>query len=122
MLFRAQTPFTALGVHCLGSSGGGVHRWGHYFLRARLGLRGQRVWGGGNRMKTLNTKCTPAAAPVYVCRAPFNTSAPTGGWAGVPQGCIGRGGGTAPPPPLQGAQPMPGHCLPDAKCQPQRQL
>ena len=26
-------------------------------------------------------------------------------------------GGTAPPP-LQGAQPTPSHCLPDAKCQP----
>ena len=30
-----------------------------------------------------------------------------------PQGCIGRGGGT--PPPLQGAQPMPNHCPPDAR-------
>ena len=28
-------------------------------------------------------------------------------------------GGEVPPPPLQGAQPMPSHCLPDAKCQPQ---
>ena len=26
-------------------------------------------------------------------------------------------GGVAPPPPLQGAQTMPSHCLPDAKCQ-----
>ena len=27
-------------------------------------------------------------------------------------------GGTAPhPPPSQGAQPMPSHCLPDGKCQ-----
>ena len=33
---------------------------------------------------------------------------------GRDQGCIGRGG---PPPPLQGAQPVPGHCLPDDKCQ-----
>ena len=33
-----------------------------------------------------------------------------------------RGGGTPPPPPLQGAQPMPSHCLPDAKCQLQRHL
>ena len=30
--------------------------------------------------------------------------------------------GGAPPPPLQGAQPVPSHCLPDAKCQPQRHL
>ena len=28
-----------------------------------------------------------------------------------------EGGEVTPPPPLQGAQPMPGHCLPDAKCQ-----
>ena len=32
------------------------------------------------------------------------------------QGCIGRGGGT-PPAPLEGTQPMPSHCPPDAKCQ-----
>ena len=38
------------------------------------------------------------------------------------QECIGRGGGTPPPPPLQGAQPMPSHCLPDGKCQPQWHL
>ena len=37
-----------------------------------------------------------------------------------PQGCIGRGG--APPPPIQGAQPMPSHCPPGAKCQPQWHL
>ena len=35
---------------------------------------------------------------------------------GVMQGCMGRGGG-APPPPLQGAQPMCSHCLPDGNCQ-----
>ena len=35
------------------------------------------------------------------------------------EGCIGRGGVTAHPPPLQGAQPMPSHCLPDAECQSQ---
>ena len=34
---------------------------------------------------------------------------------GVGQGCIGRGGGY--PPPLQGAQPMPSHRLPDGKRQ-----
>ena len=40
-----------------------------------------------------------------------------------PQGCIGRGGGTPcvthpapPPPPLEGAQPIPSRCLPDSKC------
>ena len=43
-----------------------------------------------------------------------------GGLGGGPQGCIGKGGGN--PPPLQGAQPMPSHCLPDAKCRPQRHL
>ena len=37
-----------------------------------------------------------------------------------PQGCIGRGGGTHPP--LQGAQLMPSHCPPDAKCPPQWHL
>ena len=37
-------------------------------------------------------------------------------------GCIGTVGGNPPSPPLQGAQPMPSHCLPDAKCQPQRHL
>ena len=31
-----------------------------------------------------------------------------------PQGCITRGGRYPPPP--KGAQPMPSHCLPDAKC------
>ena len=31
------------------------------------------------------------------------------------QGCIGTGG--SPLAPLQGAQPMPSHCLPDGKCQ-----
>ena len=44
----------------------------------------------------------------------------TGGGAlrkrGGGQGCIGRGG-EVPIPPLQGAQPMPSHCLPDGKCQ-----
>ena len=46
---------------------------------------------------------------------------------------VGAGGGPAPgtcwkgvrsppPPLLQGAQPMPSHCPPDAKCQPQRHL
>ena len=38
-----------------------------------------------------------------------------GGWG---QGCIGTGGG----PPPQGAQPMPSHCLPDAKYKLQRHL
>ena len=33
-----------------------------------------------------------------------------------------RGGGQPPPPHLQGAQPMPSHRLPDAKCQPQWHL
>ena len=41
--------------------------------------------------------------------------------AGLGQGCIGRGG-EVPPPPLQGAQPMPSHCPPDAKCQPKWHL
>ena len=36
-----------------------------------------------------------------------------------PQGCIGKAGH---PPPLQGAQPMPSHCPPNAKCQPQWHL
>ena len=46
---------------------------------------------------------------------------------GHPQGCLGRGGGT-PHPPIGshrlgiGAQPMPSHCPPDAKCQAQRHL
>ena len=31
------------------------------------------------------------------------------------QGCIGRGGGVPPPPPLQGTQPMPSHCLPNSR-------
>ena len=35
-------------------------------------------------------------------------------------GMLWKGGGV--PPPLQGAQPMPSHCLPDAKCQLQRHL
>ena len=39
------------------------------------------------------------------------------GWG---QGCIGRGG--APPSPLQGAQPTPSHCPPDAKCRAQWHL
>ena len=35
-----------------------------------------------------------------------------------PQGCIGKGGGGGHTPlPLQGAQPMPSHYPPDAKCQ-----
>ena len=33
-----------------------------------------------------------------------------------------EGGATPPPPPLQGPQPTPSHCLPDAKCQPQWHL
>ena len=31
-------------------------------------------------------------------------------------------GGEVPPPSLQGAEPMPSHCPPDAKCRPQRRL
>ena len=31
-------------------------------------------------------------------------------------------GGRYPPPPLQGAQPLPSHCPPDAKCQLQQPL
>ena len=48
-----------------------------------------------------------------VTRAPVHVT----GHSGVTQTqrCIGRGGGT--PPPFQGAQPMPSHCLSDAKCQ-----
>ena len=38
------------------------------------------------------------------------------GEGGSEQGCIGMGGGT-PPFPLQGAQPMPSHCLPNAERQ-----
>ena len=33
-----------------------------------------------------------------------------------------EGGGQPPPPNLQGALPMPSHCLPDGKCQPQWHL
>ena len=36
-----------------------------------------------------------------------------------PRGRDALEGGEPPSPPLQGAQPMPSHCLPDAKCQPQ---
>ena len=48
------------------------------------------------------------------------------GGGGVASGCVkntGGGGGRDAlegggyPPPLQGAQPMPGHCIPGAKCQ-----
>ena len=42
------------------------------------------------------------------------------------QGGVGSGDGMGcrmdwkpPPPPLKGPQPMPSHCLPDAKCRPQ---
>ena len=46
--------------------------------------------------------------------APFSTEV-------CPQeGMHWKGGG--PPPPLQGAQPMPSHCPPDTKCQPQWHL
>ena len=45
------------------------------------------------------------------------------GWGvgGGTQGCTRRGGGI-PPPPSQGARPMPNHCFPDAKCQLQCRL
>ena len=40
--------------------------------------------------------------------------------ANPPQGCIATGGRS--PTPLEGAQPMPSHCLPDRNCQPQWHL
>ena len=48
------------------------------------------------------------------------------GGGGIPPPCVtfrlvGRGGEPRHPT-LQGAQPMPSHCLPDAKCQPQWHL
>ena len=48
---------------------------------------------------------------------------PRRGFDGAPPGagCIGRGA-EPPPPPLQGAQPTPSPCPPDAKCQPQWHL
>ena len=52
---------------------------------------------------------------------PQRDACPGHGIAGEAQGCVGRGGG-CPRPPLQGAQPRPSHCPPDAKCQPQWHL
>ena len=40
-----------------------------------------------------------------------NSASPAPPPPSPPEGCIGRGGGT-----FQGAQPMPSHCPPDAKC------
>ena len=43
------------------------------------------------------------------------------GTSGCQQTCIGEGERHLPPP-LEGAQPMPSHCPPDANCQPQWHL
>ena len=60
------------------------------------------------RPPRLHPLLAPQSTPLHAeqCRTP------------PPPGCIGRREGT-PPPPLQGAQPMPSHVLPDAKWQPQ---
>ena len=68
------------------------------------------------------------AVPVCVGRA---RPGPGGGVQGTGSGTVGgegggqgmhwKGGGT-PAPPLHGAQPMPSHSPPDAKCQPQWHL
>ena len=47
---------------------------------------------------------------------------PPGGGGGSGTRWRGGGGGRSPPPRLQGAQPMPSHCSPDGKCQPQWHL
>ena len=51
--------------------------------------------------------------------APFDNSSSLG-WGG--RGRDALQGGGYPPPPLEGAKPVPSHCLPDAKCQAQWHL
>ena len=46
----------------------------------------------------------------------------SGGGVGGEGGSDHWKGGGVPPPPLQGAQPMPSHCPRDAKCRLQRHL
>ena len=105
---------------------------------------GQRQWRSANRRRRLQTRPTnprrhakapppPHRAPVTgLCGggvskglappAPARPSRPPPLPTRLPdcQGRIGTGGGT--PPPLQSVQPMPSHCPPDAKRQPQWHL
>ena len=72
------------------------------------GCRGRGLlWGGCCEMGTVPGGCIGTAVHRRRRRG------------GGTQGCIGRGGGYPPPATLQGAQPLPSHCPPDAKCQPQ---
>ena len=94
------------------------------------GMRPPRQRGGGGRAGAQAWHPLRPSRPLW--RAPSTSSqsseGPQGRAAGAGSGgdaqrCIGRGGGyPRPPPPLQGAQPMPSHCPPDAKCQPQWHL
>ena len=83
-----------------------------------------RTGGGGGMGVVVRGRENEWAGPPSIIPIPKeetdirSTVVGTGGGCG--QRCIGRGG--APPPPLEGAQPMPSHCPPDAKCQPQWHL
>ena len=84
---------------------------------AVVGYRGQGLYAGGSPGGAPTAYNTPS---VRRCRADHRgvvweaSHEPTPG--------MHRKGGEVPPPPLQGAQPMPRHCPPDAKCRPQWHL
>ena len=71
------------------------------------------------RRRVLWALCTSLTPRAYASDGKLATTRPVMELPSPPPppGCIGRGEG-----PIQGAQPMPSHCLSDAKCQPQRHL
>ena len=71
------------------------------------------------RLTALPSTDTPCIASSGQQGMPLRASWALLGWAA---GSDALEGGGAPPPPLQGAQPMPSHCPPDAKCQAQWHL
>ena len=100
--------------------------------------RGPWIWGGASLSLTCVTSsaCSAAAADGALALDGGHTGCDTAADVcdgGGPVAALlytasaweqpppppGRRGRYPPPPPLQGAQPMPSHCPPDAKCQPQ---
>ena len=69
----------------------------------------------------IRTLCGPERVLVVSTEPPDDLSCLTTPGVGRPGDGLGRGGGT-PPPPLQGAQPTPSHCPPDAEYQLQGHL
>ena len=69
-----------------------------------------------DRTEAVEDASAGSAGRIFSCSAMTGVEVEGGGMGGPGQDALERGGGV--PPPLQGAQPMPGHCLPGSKCQP----